>query len=345
MIATASRSICSLSEDFECFNSGTMREGFIRIKQNGHHEVRGAEDAKDILINRDLKQTARAPAREALVSAFDTVMARCAAGPLRDVHVRIARSTEAIYVDLGDDSWRAIEITKEGWQVVDPPAHILFRRPKAALPLPVPEVGGSLEDLRELVNVDHDQWVLACAWLLNVLQPTEQGSMVHLVITGPQGSSKSSAQRNLISLLDPSLATETGKPKSVEDVFLSARDAAILGYGNLSGFSADLSDAFCSLSTGGAQRKRELYKTASVAVMGGIKVPVVLNGIDVGFLRGDLADRSIVLSLNPVEWKGETEVALLFKRLSPRILGALCGRFRRTTQPRIDGAASRLAYG
>src|SRR5580700_7938723 len=106
--------------------------------------------------------------------------------------------------------------------------------------------------------------------------------------------------RSLVSVLDPSHAIEAVKPKCVEDVYLSARDCAVLAFDNLSGCSNDLADAFCCLSTGSAVKKRTFYKTADVSVIGGIKVPIVMNGIDAGFLRGDLADRSIVLTLNPV---------------------------------------------
>jgi hypothetical protein len=314
----------ALAEDFEYFNTGTMREPYIRVKKGEHHEVCPAGAAKGLLTIRYLEKTGRAPAREALVSAVDTVMARCAAGPLRDVYVRIARSPEAIYIDMGDESWRAIEITRDDWRIVDPPDRILFRRPSAALPLPEPVRGGSLVELKELLNVDADQFVLACAWLLGVLQPTRTCDMVHLVIEGVKGTAKTSAMKSLIMLLDPSGAIETVKPKCVEDVLLSARDCAILGYDNLSGCSNDLSDALCSLSTGGALKKRTLYQTSDVSVIGGIKRPIIMNGIDAGFLRGDLADRSIVLSLLQVAFKERGELAELFGRLHPRILGALC---------------------
>ena len=54
-----------------------------------------------------------------------------------DVHLRLAEHAGAIYIDLGDDAWRAVEIDASGWRVIaDPP--IRFRRPAQLLPLPAP---------------------------------------------------------------------------------------------------------------------------------------------------------------------------------------------------------------
>src|SRR5579883_768255 len=69
------------------------------------------------------------------------------------VFVRVAPDGEAgVYIDLADDQWRAVHVTPAGWEIVtDPP--VRFRRSPGQRPLPVPERGGSLDELRELVNV------------------------------------------------------------------------------------------------------------------------------------------------------------------------------------------------
>jgi hypothetical protein len=55
-----------------------------------------------------------------------------------DVHLRLAEHAGAIYIDLGDDAWRAVEIDATGWRVIaDPP--VRFRRPSQLLPLPEPQ--------------------------------------------------------------------------------------------------------------------------------------------------------------------------------------------------------------
>ncbi len=67
-------------------------------------------------------------------------------GPEFDEHVRIGKNGDAIYIDLCDDKWRAIEINASGWKITDRP-QIRFIRSKGMLPLPDPVEGGALEDL------------------------------------------------------------------------------------------------------------------------------------------------------------------------------------------------------
>jgi len=62
--------------------------------------------------------------------------------PKRDVSLRVTidPGTGFIYIDLADESWKAIEIKPGEWSVVtDPP--VRFRRSQAMHPLPVPERG------------------------------------------------------------------------------------------------------------------------------------------------------------------------------------------------------------
>ena len=71
------------------------------------------------------------------------------------VHLRIAGDDGAIYIDLGDEHWRAIRITAEGWDLLA--RHpVRFRRTGGMAPLPVPEPGGSLDVLCDLLNLDID---------------------------------------------------------------------------------------------------------------------------------------------------------------------------------------------
>ena len=84
------------------------------------------------------------------------------------VHLRVAECGSKLYLDLCDRAWRAVEIDHDGWRVVDrPPAK--FRRTRGSQPLPEPERGGSLEELRPFFNVDHQGWTLVKAFLVAAL--------------------------------------------------------------------------------------------------------------------------------------------------------------------------------
>src|SRR5262249_13012854 len=92
-------------------------------------------------------------------------------GRERTVFTRLAAHQHAIYLDLGDAAWRAVEITRRGWRVVAR-APVKFRRARGMLGLPLPISGGSIRTLRSFVNVaDEGEYRLLLTWLLAALRP------------------------------------------------------------------------------------------------------------------------------------------------------------------------------
>src|SRR5262249_44531995 len=114
----------------------------------------------------------KVPGSQALQDAL-TVIAGMAIhdGPEHAVAVRVAEHGGALYLDLANQDWEAVEITSGGWRAVaDPP--VKFVRKRGMWPLPAPVRGGSLNELRPLVNLpDDDQWMLFVAWLVAALRP------------------------------------------------------------------------------------------------------------------------------------------------------------------------------
>jgi hypothetical protein len=76
------------------------------------------------------------------------------AGPMRSVYLRVGGDLDGtvIYLDLGDPSRRAVEITADGWRIVDRPG-VTFRRAKGIRPLPEPRTGGWNSDTLNLHNL------------------------------------------------------------------------------------------------------------------------------------------------------------------------------------------------
>jgi hypothetical protein len=132
-------------------------------------------------------------------------------GHEQETHLRSAGHEDRIYVDLCDKSWRIIEVSAEGWQIIKgSDAPIQFIRPKGMAPLPEPErEGASVEPLRALLNLggketdeNERSFRLILAWLVAALRP--RGPYPALVLLGERGSAKSTAARILRSLVDPS---------------------------------------------------------------------------------------------------------------------------------------------
>ena len=171
------------------------------------------------------------------------------------VFTRIAHLDDAVYIDLCDDQWRAVEILADGWRIVTSPP-VRFRRVKGMLPLPEPMEGGSVAEIRKLLNIGQEDALLVEAWLLGVLSP---GPYPVLILEGEQGSAKSSTTRLLRMLIDPSVAPNRAAPRNEQDLVISANNSWIVTLDNLSGVPVWLSDALCRMATGGSFSARKLF--------------------------------------------------------------------------------------
>ncbi|MBW1976102.1 MAG: hypothetical protein JRI45_11150 [Deltaproteobacteria bacterium] len=243
-------------------------------------------------------------------------------GPEMPVFIRVAEFGGKIYVDLGDDEGRAVEISPAGWQVVKNPP-VRFLRPKGMLPLPVPQ-SGNLDLLRKYINVgSEDDFLLVVSWLLAALRPT--GPYPILILQGEPGCAKTTTARVLKSLVDPDSSDTLRPPRDERDLMIIAVNSWCLSFDNLSGVSPWLSDALCCLSTRGSFSTRKLYADDERVTLNAMR-PTILNGIDAIATRSDLLDRAIVLDLPIIpEHKRQSERKFWssFERDRPYILGAL----------------------
>jgi hypothetical protein len=199
---------------------------------------------------------------------------------------------DAIYLDLGDEYWRAVQIGGGGWEVVEPP--VFFRRPRGLRRLPWPKHGRELAGLRRFVNVADSDWPLLVAWLLAAVRP--RGPYPVLLLHGEQGAAKSTTARILRELIDPNTAPLRSQPREERDLMIAARNGWVLAFDNVSSVPDWLSDAFCRLSTGGGLATRMLY-TDDDEVLFDAQRPLLLTGIEEVATRGDLLDRSLILFL------------------------------------------------
>jgi hypothetical protein len=104
--------------------------GFVDLDINGHREtwpIR-AKGFRRWLARRFFEETGGAPSSEALQSALNVIEARAHFdAPERLVHIRVGGLDGRLYLDLGGETWRAVEIDVNGWRVIDNPP-VRFRR-------------------------------------------------------------------------------------------------------------------------------------------------------------------------------------------------------------------------
>ena len=210
--------------------------------------------------------------------------------PEKAVHIRIAGSEGAVYVDLANKRRQIVKITPDGWEIVKQSPYY-FVRPNGMTNLPRPKHSTKKSRLKKLFATDG---ILISAWLLGAMNP--EGPYPILVLQGGPGSAKSTTTRLIKELIDPNEATIRAHPSSFRDMMISAKNSWVLAFDNLSEIPRWLSDAFCQLSTGGGYAVRKQYTNSSEQIFNA-KRPVILNGIDYLTGRSDLADRSIIIEL------------------------------------------------
>lgn len=237
---------------------------YASIKRDDHREhwrldSTGFRDWLSFLAYSELGQS---PSSENLKAAINALSGQAKFdGDEHEPRRRVAKHSSGYWLDLGDDRWRAIEITATGWAARDNPP-VRFLRTKATRPLPEPVTGGDVDELWKLVNVPDQERLLVLAWIIEAYRADTPYALLEL--TGEQGAAKSTAQTIFRRFIDPNQVALRGKPKTTEDIYVAAANAHLLSYENLSGLSNDQSDALCTCCTGGGYASRQLYMLISV---------------------------------------------------------------------------------
>jgi hypothetical protein len=304
------------------------REAYATIRREQHREtwqVR-SRDYRLHLIAEYRERYGRAPAKQALAEGIDAIEAAAVLdGAEHEPRVRVAGSLggDKVYLDLCDDSWNVVEIDAAGWRVIaDPP--VRFVRPRGLRPLPEPKPSrDGISKLAQLVNLRGDAFVLYVSWIVGCLAPA--GPYAVLVLSGEQGTAKSTAIKIACELVDPGKVKISGPPRSEPDLAIAASKRHIVAYDNLSQIDGWLADALSRLATGAGLQKRMLYTDDEQSLIAVCR-PVAVNGIPDLAERADFADRVLALVLEPIpknKRRSEKKIWAAFAQSAPEILGAL----------------------
>jgi hypothetical protein len=188
------------------------QHGWASIRVDGHwenHPIR-SRPFQLFLLRTYYRETDNSPDAQAIRAALDLFEAKALFdGDESPVNLRVANHQGKLYLDLCDRAWRAVEIDAKGWRIVDrPPAR--FHRTRGSQPLPAPERGGGLNELRRFLNIDHQGWTLIKAFLVAALRPGVPCPI--LVAKGEQGAGKTTACRIISALIDPRTGSLRGVP-------------------------------------------------------------------------------------------------------------------------------------
>ena len=111
------------------------------------------------------ERTGKAATQEALTHAVENLDAQAEQARRRRVYLRTASHEGRLYIDLGDDSQRVVEIDAEGWRIIREPPGVRFRRTQTTEALPAPargEAGEGIGALRGFLNVGDEDLRALC---------------------------------------------------------------------------------------------------------------------------------------------------------------------------------------
>jgi hypothetical protein len=298
---------------------------YVRVNIRKHKEVWPVRSKrfKRWVISEYKKEFNKNISVQSVINALDVIESETQErNIIKRIHTRLAFHDDCVYFDLCDDRWRAVRISKDGWQVVEDPP-VMFLRNGAMKPLPVPTDGGSLTELKQILNLDERNFILSMSWLVGAMN---HGPYPILAIDGAQGVGKTMVSKTLRNIIDPASAPLRFFPKDKRDLLISSEKSLVLAYDNVSSIPDWLSDALCRMATGGGDSWRQLYEDREEVTFQSTR-SIILNGIGINISRHDLLDRTIKCKLERISSsmrRREAEILAAFDEAHPRILGALC---------------------
>jgi hypothetical protein len=324
--------------NFFCDQHGTP---FAFVNPPGSVLQLRAREFKTFLVKEYYTGTGEAVGTDAINAALNVLEAKATEAQRIKLAVRCNMDTERkLTIDLCNKQESAVVIDGNGWRVarLEVPT---FRRYSHMLPM---EIGDDSADLRDFVRFwklkDQADDVLMAGYIGHMFV-SEIPKAIHVAI-GPKGSTKTSSQRYIRQLADPSSIEDmTIGEKGNEFVQQLAHHYVPL-FDNVSKLQPWQADGLCRAATGAGFSKRSLY-TDDDDVTYRYTRSVLVNGVNTPTQRGDFLDRALLFEYARVP-KGERledsevkrRMAEWLPRLRKSIFDALAVAIRNLEQVRED---------
>lgn len=303
-----------------------LNEPFARIKVGDHWETHrvGSKAFRRWGTHLFWQQEGKVPHSNALTAALNILegMATCE-GPRLPLSNRVAWHLGSLWIDMTDDKWSAIQVTADGWQVVQEPP-ILFHRYSHQEALPAPAQGGDIKTFLPYVNMEkEEQKLLLLVYIVSCFIP----DMPHPIpiLYGPQGASKTTLAKMLRRMVDPSSIGTLSLPSNPPELVQQLSHHWFVFFDNITGLPCWVSDALCRAVTGEGFSKRELY-TNDDDIIYTFQRCVALNGINLAAQKPDLLDRGVLFKLGRIsqeQRRAESELWGEFNSKLPAMLGGV----------------------
>lgn len=305
------------------FFHNELQEGFAAIHGNGRRILKiRTRMFKQFLAHFFYKQSGKIVSSDVIANIIQVLEGRALFdGQTHELSARIVFKNNAVWYDLGKGS--VIFIDKDGWTISETPP-IIFRRYSSQTPQVTPQKNGDLKDLLTFVNLkNEEEQLLFLIFTVAAFIPGFPHPI--LVLYGPQGAGKTTPQRLLKSLIDPSPFKVLSAPDNVKEFVQLASHHYFFFFDNLSSLPEWLSNSLARAVTGDGFSKRELFSDDDDIIYS-FQRTVALNGINLVVQRADLLERSILLGLERISKKNrrkEKDFWDEFDNKKPYLLGAI----------------------
>ena len=304
------------------------------LKENNHNEVLSIEGSKfesyvsKLYYDNYDKKTASA---EAINNAIRTIKGKAIfEGQTIPLHLKVAWANEInkdeIYYDLSDEKRRCIKITKGiGWKIINNQIEVLFKRYGHQAPQVEPshdydsKIFDKFIDSLNIKNEKHK--LLVKIWIISLLIP----GISHPILLpyGEKGSAKSTLQKKIKTLIDPSPLDLFSIYNDKTQFIQQLAHNYLCFYDNVKREPGWLSDEVCRAVSGGAFSKRKNY-TDDDDIPYKYKKILSFSGINIIFSEPDALDRSIKIELERIKDEDnipDTKIEEELKQQIPALLG------------------------
>ncbi len=271
------------------------------------------------------------------------------------LHLRVAwgqkengAKQDSIYYDMTDAEGCVLEISKDGWRMIngsDVDVPILFKRHNQI---------AQVEPDRDYPSDIFDQFLR----LTNVTNPEHKHLLKVLIVSsfipeidhpilttyGPQGAAKSFLLRLIKMLADPSKPVLLTLLKNIPEFIQQVNHNYLAFYDNVKYIPYWLSDEICKAVTGIGHTKRELYSDDNDIIYEHRRL-ISINGINVALTEPDALDRSIFTELPDIDDAARREKEELlseFEKIRPKLLAYILDILVKTLQIKPNLKLTRL---
>lgn len=186
-----------------------------------------------------------------------------------------------------------------------------FKSPATALP----------DLVKQVFNIDDEHLLCFLAELCTFFIPNINNPL--LVLSGGQGTSKSTTSKKIKDLVDPANLDAVIMPDKEDGLFSVLLSSYLIAFDNVDKISSTFSDILCTNCTGGNAGRRKLYSDTELVQIK-LHTNVILNGIGEFVKKSDLAERCNTIYLEQIKKRiTERQVWKEFESIKPEILGSI----------------------